>query len=191
MKKTFLFMMALFVELCCHAQSLSEGFVDEENGATVLTCTSSKFGERPEWSLYLGKASIDDYFSYYLGTWLRADRQFELPEHATMVIKTGNGDEISIKGINKDSRESKYDSKMYLDGDFIKIYYVDIPFKIGAKDLKTIFEQGVESIRVELKDDEYLEKYFKKENYISPILEKQYDFLEGFFKNSSNKELPL
>lgn len=179
MRKVIYFLTLLLVATSASAQRIVDDRVTD-NGLRLISCESKPFRSMTDkvvLSLAMSASVMDDDVNYYLDATLASNAPISAPAGARMLIKTSNGDVITLNEFGNKTISDNIGEVKSAGGIVVKTYTIHCTYLLTQEQIQQILS-GITKIRIELNGDTNYEKEWKKDK-ISDFLSKEYNLLTG------------
>ena len=177
MRKVIYILTLLFVAASANAQKIVDDRVTD-GGLRLISCESKPFRSMTDkvvMSLGLSASVKDDDVNYFLDVTLASNSPLSAPAGARMLIKTTNGDVITLTEFSNKTLEDNIGDVKNVGGTIIKTFTLNCAYLLTPEQIQQLLS-GITKIRIELNGDTNYEKEWKKDK-ISDFLSKEYKLL--------------
>lgn len=177
MRKVIYFLTLLLVTLSASAQKIVDDRVTD-SGLRLISCESKPFRSMTDkvvLSLGMSASVKDDDVNYFLDVTLASNSPLSAPAGARMLIKTTNGDVITLTEFSNKTLEDNIGDVKNIGGTIIKTFTLNCAYLLTPEQIQQLMS-GITKIRIELNGDTNYEKEWKKDK-ISDFLSKEYKLL--------------
>ena len=177
MRKVIYILTLLLVAASANAQKIVDDRVTD-NGLRLISCESKPFRSMTDkvvMSLGLSASVKDDDVNYFLDVTLASNSPLSAPAGARMLIKTTNGDVITLTEFSNKTLEDNIGNVKNVGGTIIKTFTLNCAYLLTPEQIQQLLS-GITKIRIELNGDANYEKEWKKDK-ISDFLSKEYKLL--------------
>lgn len=177
MRKLIYILTLLLVSLSASAQKIVDDRVTD-SGLRLISCESKPFRSMTDkvvLSLGMSASVKDDDVNYYLDVTLSANTPLSAPAGARMLIKTANGDVITLTEFSNKTLEDNIGEVKSIGGTIIKTFTINCAYLLTQEQIQQLLS-GITKIRIELNGDTNYEKEWKKDK-IADFLSKEYNLL--------------
>lgn len=177
MRKVIYILTLLLVTLSASAQKIVDDRVTD-GGLRLISCESKPFRSMTDkvvLSLGMSASVKDDDVNYFLDVTLASNSPLSAPAGARMLIKTTNGDVITLTEFSNKTLEDNIGNVKNVGGAIIKTFTLNCAYLLTKEQIQQLLS-GITKIRIELNGDTNYEKEWKKDK-ISDFLSKEYKLL--------------
>lgn len=177
MRKVIYILTLLLVTLSASAQKIVDDRVTD-SGLRLISCESKPFRSMTDkvvLSLGMSASVKDDDVNYFLDVTLSSNTPLSAPAGARMLIKTTNGDVITLTEFSNKTLEDNIGNVKNVGGTIIKTFTLNCAYLLTEEQIQQLMS-GITKIRIELNGDTNYEKEWKKDK-ISDFLSKEYKLL--------------
>ncbi|MCM1221984.1 MAG: hypothetical protein NC548_46680 [Lachnospiraceae bacterium] len=177
MRKVIYILTLLLVAASANAQKIVDDRVTD-SGLRLISCESKPFRSMTDkvvMSLGLSASVKDDDVNYFLDVTLASNSPLSAPAGARMLIKTTNGDVITLTEFSNKTLEDNIGNVKNVGGTIIKTFTLNCAYLLTPEQIQQLLS-GITKIRIELNGDANYEKEWKKDK-ISDFLSKEYKLL--------------
>ena len=177
MRKVIYFLTFLIIAASASAQKIVDDRTTD-NGARLISCESKPFRSMTDkvvLSLAMS-ASVKGYdANYFLDATLSSSSPISAPARARMLIKTSNGDMITLTEFSNKTLSDNIGDVKNVGGVVVKTFTIHCAYQLTEDQIHQLLS-GITKIRIELNGDANYEKEWKKDK-ISDFLSKEYKLL--------------
>lgn len=177
MRKVIYFLTLLLVAASANAQKIVDDRVTD-SGLRLISCESKPFRSMTDkvvLSLGMSASVKDDDVNYFLDVTLSSNSPLSAPAGARMLVKTANGDVITLTEFSNKTLEDNIGNVKNIGGTIIKTFTLNCAYLLTEEQIQQLLS-GITKIRIELNGDTNYEKEWKKDK-ISSFLSKEYNLL--------------
>lgn len=177
MRKVIYFLTLMLVSLSASAQKIVDDRVTD-TGLRLISCESKPFrsmSDKVVLSLGLSASVKDGVVQYYLDATLASSEPISAPAGARMLVKTSNGDVLTLTGYSNKTLSDNIGEVKNVSGIIVKTFTINATYALTPEQIQQLLS-GIAKIRIELNGDTNYEKEWKKDK-ISGFLTKEYNIL--------------
>lgn len=177
MRKVIYFLTMLLVSVSASAQKIVDDRVTD-SGLRLISCESKPFrsmSDKVVLSLAMSASVKDGSVQYFLDATLSSSEPISAPAGARMLIKTSNGDVVTLTEFANKTLSDNIGDVKNVGGIIVKTFTINAAYQLSVEQIEQILS-GITKIRIELNGDANYEKEWKKDK-ISGFLAKEYKLL--------------
>lgn len=177
MRKVIYFLTFLLIATSATAQKVVDDRVTD-TGLRLISCESKPFRSMTDkvvLSLGMSASVKDDDANYFLDATLASNSPISAPAGARMLIKTTDGDVITLTEFSNQTLSDNVGDIKNAGGVLVKIFTINCTYHLTPEQIQQLLS-GITKIRIELNGDTNYEKEWKKDK-ISDFLSKEYKLL--------------
>lgn len=177
MRKVIYFLTLLMMAVSASAQKIVDDRMTD-NGLRLISCESKPFRSMTDkvvLSLAMSASVKENDVNYFLDATLTSSTPVSAPAGARMLIKTSNGDVITLTEFSNKTLSDNIGDVKNVGGTIIKTFSIHCTYLLSPEQIQQILS-GIVKIRIELNGDTNYEKEWKKDK-ISDFLSKEYKLL--------------
>lgn len=177
MRKVIYFLTFLIIAASASAQKIVDDRTTD-NGARLISCESKPFRSMTDkvvLSLAMSASVKGDDANYFLDATLSSSSPISAPAGARMLIKTSNGDVITLTEFSNKTLSDNIGDIKNVGGVVVKTFTIHCAYQLTEDQIHQLLS-GITKIRIELNGDANYEKEWKKDK-ISDFLSKEYKLL--------------
>lgn len=177
MRKVIYFLTLLLLSASAYAQKIVDDRVTD-TGLRLISCESKPFRSMTDkvvLSLAMSASVKEDDVNYYLDATLASNTPISAPAGARMLIKTTNGDVITLSEFGNKTLSDNIGDVKNVGGVIVKTFTIHCTYLLTPEQIQQLLS-GITKIRIELNGDTNYEKEWKKDK-ISDFLSKEYNLL--------------
>lgn len=176
--RNFLYILTL---LLASTSASAQKIVDDratDSGLRLISCESKPFrsmSDKVILSMAMSATVNEGAVQYFLNATLASSEPISAPAGARMLIKTTNGDIITLNEFANKTLSDNIGDVKNVGGIIIKTFTINATYPLTSEQIQQLLS-GIVKIRVELNGDTNYEKEWKKDK-ISGFLSKEYNLL--------------
>lgn len=177
MRKVIYFLTFLLIATSATAQKVVDDRVTD-TGLRLISCESKPFRSMTDkvvLSLGMSASVKDDDANYFLDATLASNSPISAPAGARMLIKTTDGDVITLTEFSNQTLSDNVGDIKNAGGVLVKTFTINCTYHLTPEQIQQLLS-GITKIRIELNGDTNYEKEWKKDK-ISDFLSKEYKLL--------------
>lgn len=177
MRKVIYFLTFLMIAASASAQKIVDDRTTD-NGVRLISCESKPFRSMTDkvvLSLAMSVSVKGDDANYFLDATLSSSSPISAPAGARMLIKTSNGDVITLTEFSNKTLSDNIGDVKNVGGVVVKTFTIHCAYQLTEDQIQQLLS-GITKIRIELNGDANYEKEWKKDK-ISDFLSKEYKLL--------------
>lgn len=177
MRKVIYFLTFLMIAASASAQKIVDDRTTD-NGVRLISCESKSFRSMTDkvvLSLAMSVSVKGDDANYFLDATLSSSSPISAPAGARMLIKTSNGDVITLTEFSNKTLSDNIGDVKNVGGVVVKTFTIHCAYQLTKDQIQQLLS-GITKIRIELNGDANYEKEWKKDK-ISDFLSKEYKLL--------------